>query len=165
MTRSILALLTSLFIALGAQFAYAQPERGMEMSPEQQIEELIAALDINDEQEPAFREAMLKVNAMRMENMTQMRGTRDGQGRGQGQGQRQGQDAGASHDGHDAGGDQADANAGQGGRGMEMMAQRRAQMEENTRAILAPVLSDAQLEKYTELEAERMEKMMSRMRQ
>lgn len=163
MTRSILALLTSLFIALGAQFAYAQPERSMEMSPEQQIEELIAALDINDEQEPAFREAMLKVNAMRMENMTQMRGTREGQGRGQGQGQRQGADA--SHDGHGAGGDQADANAGQRGRGMEMMAQRRAQMEENTRAILAPVLSDAQLEKYNELEAERMEKMMSRMRQ
>lgn len=160
MTRSMFALLTTIFIAFGAQFAYAQPERAMEMNPEQQIKELIAALDITAEQEPAFREAMAAVNTMRMENMGQMRGMREGQGQGQGQRQGQGQNADASHD---AGGDQANADAG-GGRNMEMMAQRRAEMEEKTLAILAPVLNDAQLGKYKELEAARMEQMMSRMR-
>mgnify|MGYP003670586454 FL=1 len=167
MTRSIFALLITMFIALGAQFAYAQPGRGMEMDPEQQLVELIAALDITAEQEPAFREAMMKVNEMRMEEMGQMRGMRggQGQGRGQGQGQGRGQDADATHDGHDAGGDQASVDAGEAaGRGMEMMAQRRAEMEAKTQAILEPVLNGAQMTKYHELEAARMEQMMSRMR-
>lgn len=165
MTRSIFALLITMFIALGAQFAYAQPGRGMEMDPEQQLIELIAALDITAEQEPAFREAMMKVNEMRMEEMGQMRGMRGGQGQGRGQGQARGQDTDAAHDGHDAGGDQANADAGEAaGRGMEMMAQRRAEMEAKTQAILEPVLSGAQMTKYNELEAARMEQMMSRMR-
>ncbi len=163
MTRSIFALLTTMFIALGAQSAYAQPGRGMEMDPEQQLIELIAALDITAEQEPAFREAMMKVNEMRMEEMGQMRGMRAGQGRGQGQAR--GQDTDAAHDGHDAGGDQVNADAGEAaGRGMEMMAQRRAEMEAKTQAILEPVLNGAQMTKYHELEAARMEQMMSRMR-
>jgi hypothetical protein len=168
MKRSIFALLTTMFIAFGAQLAYAQPGRGMGMDPEQQIKELIAQLDIATEQEAAFREAMGKVNAMRMESMGQMAGMREGQGRGQGQGadaahDGHGQDADAAHDGHGAGGGQAGANAGGGGRGMEMMAQRRAEMEAKTQAILAPVLSSAQLEKYKELEAARMAQMMPRM--
>ena len=45
-----------------------------------------------------------------------------------------------------------------------MMAQRRAEMEAKTQEILAPVLSAAQMSKYKELEAARMEQMMSRMR-
>ena len=184
MTRSIFALLATFFIALGAQFGYAQPGGEMQMNPEQQIKELISQLDVSAEQEPAFREAMAQVNAMRMENMGQMRGMREGQGRGQGQGQGQGrgqgqgqnadaahdgqahgQDADVAHDGHGAGRGQSDSNAGEAGRGMEMMAQRRAEMAEKTAAILAPVLSGAQLAKYKELDAARMEKMMSRMRQ
>ena len=176
MTRSIFALLATFFIASGAQFGYAQPGGEMQMNPEQQIKELISQLDVSAEQEPAFREAMAQVNAMRMENMGQMRGMREGQGRGQGQGQGQnadaahdgqahGQDADAAHDGHGAGRGQADSNAGEAGRGMAMMAQRRAEMAEKTEAILAPVLSGAQLAKYKELDAARMEKMMSRMRQ
>lgn len=151
MTRSIFALLTTMFIAFGAQFAYAQPGRGMD--PEQQVKELIAQLDITAEQEPAFREAMVKVNELRMAEMGQMRG---GQGRGQGQGQDRGQRQG--------GGDQANTDAEEAGRGMEMMAQRRAEMEAQTQALLEPVLSGAQLTKYNELEAARMEQMMSRTR-
>ena len=192
MTRSIFALLATFFIASGAQFGYAQPGGEMQMNPEQQIKELISQLDVSAEQEPAFREAMAQVNAMRMENMGQMRGMREGQGQGQGQGRGQGQgqgqgqgrgqgqgqnadaahdgqahgqDADAAHDGHGAGRGQADSNAGEAGRGMAMMAQRRAEMAEKTEAILAPVLSGAQLAKYKELDAARMEKMMSRMRQ
>jgi len=159
MKRSIIALMTTAFIAFGAQFAYAQPGRGMGMDPEQQIKEMISQLDITKEQEPAFREAMGKVNAMRMEGMGGMR-----EGRGPGQGQGPGPDA--SHDGHNAPGDQASsAPRGQGqGQDMEMMAKRRAEMEEKTLAILAPVLSGAQITKYKELEAARMEQMMSRMR-
>ena len=164
MSRSLIALLTTLFIVFGAQFAYAQPERGLGMNPEQQIKELISQLDINTEQEPAFREAMGKVNTMRMENMGQMRGMREGQGQDRGQGQDHEHCAGASHDGHDAGGDQAGSNAGGPGRDMEMMAARRAEMEEKTLVILAPVLSSAQLEKYKGLKAARMAQMMSRMR-
>ena len=159
MTRSIFALLTIMFIAFGVQFAYAQPGRGMEMDPEQQVKELIAQLDITAEQEPAFREAMMKINEMRM---GQMRGMRGGQGQGRGQGQGQGTDV--AHDGHDAGGDQASGDAGEEGRGMAMMAQRRAEMEAKTQALLEPVLSGAQMTKYNELEAARMEQMMSRMR-
>lgn len=162
MSRSVIALFTTLLITFGAQLTYAQPGRAEGMDPEQQIKEMIAALDIATEQEPAFREAMAQVNAMRMENMSQMRGMREGQGQGQGRGQ--GQDADASHDGHGAGGGQADSNAGDNGRGMEMMAKRRAEMEEKTLAILTPVLSSAQLAKYEELEAARMAQMMSRMR-
>jgi hypothetical protein len=175
MTRSIFALLATFFIALGAQFGYAQPGGEMQMNPEQQIKELISQLDVSAEQEPAFREAMAQVNAMRMENMGQMRGMREGQGRGQGKGQSadaahdgqgHGQDADADADAaHGAGRGQADSNAGEAGRGMAMMAQRRAEMAEKTEAILAPVLSGAQLAKYKELDAARMEKMMSRMRQ
>jgi|GEM_PF-2166589 len=51
MSRSLIALLTTLFIVFGAQFAYAQPERGLGMNPEQQIKELISQLDISTEQE------------------------------------------------------------------------------------------------------------------
>lgn len=155
MTRSIFTLLATIFISLGAQFAYAQPERGMGMDPEKQIKELITQLDITTEQEPAFREAMGKVNAMNMESMGQMRGMREGQSQSDGQSK--------AHDDHVPEDAQAGANARGSGRGMEMMAQRRAEMEEKTQAILAPVLSSAQLEKFKELEAARMEKMMSRM--
>jgi|GEM_PF-3576887 len=101
---------------------------------------------------------------MRMENMGQMRGMREGQGQDRGQGQDHEHCAGASHDGHDTGGDQAGSNAGGPGRDMEMMAARRAEMEEKTLVILAPVLSSAQLEKYKGLKAARMAQMMSRMR-
>ncbi len=168
MTRSIFALLITMFITLGAQFAYAQPGRGMD--PEQQLIELIAALEITAEQEPAFRAAMMKVNELRMAQMEQMRGMRGDQGQGQsrgqgqGQGQGRGQDADGAHDGHGAGNDQSSADAGEAGRGMEMMAQRRAEMAAKTKVILEPVLSGAQMTKYNELEAERMEQMMSRMR-
>lgn len=159
MSRSLIVLFTSLLIAFGVQFSYAQPGRGQGMDPEQQINELIAALDITAEQEPDFREAMAQVNELRMGGG---RGMREGRGRGQGEEQ----DGEAAHEGHGAGGAQAgaDAEAGANGRGMEMMAQRRAEMEAKTDEILAPVLSDAQLAKYKELEAERMEQMMSRMR-
>jgi hypothetical protein len=47
---------------------------------------------------------------------------------------------------------------------MEMMSQRRAELEEKTLAILAQVLNSAQLDKYKEVEAAQMEQMMSRMR-
>ncbi len=182
MTRSIFAILTSLIIGLGAQFAYAQPGRGMGMDPEAQIKELITQLEITSEQEPAFRAAMAQVNEMRMENMRGMRqGQGQGQGGGQGQGQRQGQGQGqqgqhgqaqgqqgqgANATGHDhaATNDQEPNTMRRGnGDGMEMMMQRRAEMEEKTQAILAPVLSAAQMEKYKEIEAARMAEMMSRM--
>lgn len=155
MTRLFLTLTTLFFITISASLAYAQPGRGMD--PEQQIKELIAQLDITGEQEPAFRAAMVELNTMRMADMGQMRGRRDGQDRGQEQ------DSTVAHAGQGAGGDQADTSADQAGRD-EMMEQRRAQMEEKTRTILAPVLSSAQLGKYIELEQARMAQMMTRMR-
>lgn len=156
MKRSLIALFTTFLFAFGTQFAYAQPGRGMGMDPEQQIKELISSLDVTAEQEPAFREAMAQVNAMRMGGMGGGdRGMRNGQGPGRD----------APHDEHSAAASDkvvpmpADAD-----RNMEMMAKRRAEMEEKTLALLAPVLSSAQLEKYKELEDARMAQMMSRMR-
>lgn len=155
MTRSLIAIFTMLLIAFGAQWAYAQPGRGMGMDPEQQIKELIAQLDVTSEQEPAFRAAMQKVNEMRMEGMSGMRGMR----------QEQGQGGAPAHPEHNAApGDQANAMPEDSARGMEMMMKRRAEMEAKTQEILASVLSSAQQEKFKELEAARMQEMMSRMR-
>lgn len=156
MSRSLIALSATLLIAFGAQFAYAQPGRGMGMDPEQQIKELISSLDVTAEQEPAFREAMAQLNEMRMAGMG---------GGNRGMRNAQDPDRDASHDEHNAAASGNDAPMpADAGRNMEMMAQRRAEMEEKALALLAPVLSSAQLEKYKELEAARMAQMMSRMR-
>lgn len=139
MSRPIIALFATLLIAVGAQSAYAQPGRGMD--PEQQIKELIAQLDVTQEQEPAFRAAMVEVNELRMGGMG-----RGGRNSGRGQGRDAPND---SADG--ATSDDTASNSPEERR--EMMEQRRAQIQEQTKVLLAPVLSSAQLEKFNELEA------------
>lgn len=163
---------------------------GMGMNSEAQIKELIAQLGVTSEQEPAFREAMAQISEMRMSAMQQMRGA-GGQGGGQGGMMRQNAQNGAQggdHTGHgnnnaDASGDHAGHGAqngggnmraqgqgqgrgqgqgqGQGG-GMENMMARRAEMQKQSEEILAKVLTADQVARYSTLQNERMEEMMSR---
>ncbi len=140
MKTALLALITSLVLALSASVLQAQPGSGqgggpgqgggggMRMNPEARVQQLITALEITSEQEPAFRAAMAKVTEMQMAAMGAMR-----QGGGQGQGGAQGQ-------------------------GM----QRRAEMQRQTEEILATVLTDAQMTKFREAEEARMAQMRER---
>lgn len=141
MKTALLALITSLVLALSASALQAQPGSGqgggpgqggggMRMNPEARVQQLITALEITSEQEPAFRAAMAKVTEMQMAAMGAMR-----QGGGQGQGQGGGQ-----------------------GQGM----QRRAEMQRQTEEILATVLTDAQMTKFREAEEARMVQMRER---
>jgi Spy/CpxP family protein refolding chaperone len=91
MKTALLALMTSLVLALSASALQAQPGSGqgggpglgggggMRMNPEARVQQLLTALEITPEQEPAFREAMAKVNELQMAAMAAMR-----QGGGQG---------------------------------------------------------------------------------
>ncbi len=175
MKIATIAVMGTLMLALGSHHALAQPGsgngggRGMGgMNPEQQVKELITQLDVTPEQEPAFREAMAKVNELRMGAMREMRGG-PGQGApGQGAMRQNGQGGQDDHAGHaDQAGNGGAMRQGQGqgqgqGRGMEMMAQRRAEMQKQTEEILSGVLSTAQMAKFRELEETRMQEMMSR---
>lgn len=139
MSRPIIALFATLVIAVGAQSAYAQPGRGMD--PEQQIKELISQLDVTQEQEPAFRAAMVQVNELRMGGMGRGGRNRD---------MREGRDA--PRDAADTATSDDTASSSPEQR-RQMMEQRRAENHEKTQALLTPVLSSAQLEKFNELEA------------
>jgi hypothetical protein len=164
MKTALFALLTSLALALGASALQAQPGSGqgggpglgggggMRMNPEARIQELIGTLEVTPAQEPAFREAMAKVIELQRSAMGGMRqGGGGGQGGGQGQGAGQGQGPGA---GQGQGGGQ-----GQGtGQGM----QRRAEMQQQVEALLAGVLSEAQLAKFRADEEARMSRMRER---
>jgi len=150
MKTTLLALITSLVLAISATALQAQPGSGqgggpgqgggggMRMNPEARVQQLIATLEITSEQEPAFREAMAKVNEMQMAAMAGMR-----QGGGQGQGQGAGQGQG-------------------GGQGQGQGMQRRAEMQRQAEEILATVLTDAQLTKFREAEEARMSQMRER---
>lgn len=144
MKTALFALITSLALALGASALQAQPGSGqgggpglgggggMRMNPEARIQELIGTLEVTPEQEPAFREAMAKVIERQRGAMGGMR---------QGGGQSGGQGAGQG-----------------GGPGM----QRRAEMQQQTEALLAGVLTEAQLAKFREAEEARMARMRER---
>lgn len=146
MKTALLALITSLVLAVSAAALQAQPGSGqgggpglgggggMRMNPEARVQQLIATLEITPEQEPAFRDAMAKVNELQRAAMGEMR-----QGGGQGAGQGSGQGAGQ-------------------GQGM----QRRAQMQRQTEELLATVLTDAQMAKFREAEQARMSQMRER---
>ena len=146
MKTALLALMTSLVLALSASALQAQPGSGqgggpglgggggMRMNPEARVQQLLTALEITPEQEPAFREAMAKVNELQMAAMAAMR-----QGGGQGQGAGQGQG---------------------GGQGQGM--QRRAEMQRQTEELLATVLTDAQMTKFRDAEEARMSQMRER---
>ncbi len=158
MKTTLLALLASLALALGASALQAQPGSGqgggpgqgggggMRMNPEARIQELIGTLEVTPAQEPAFREAMAKVIELQRSAMAGMRqGGGGGQGGGQGQGAGQGQGGGQG--------------AGQGG-GQGM--QRRAEMQQQAEALLAGVLTEAQLAKFRAAEEARMSRMRER---
>jgi hypothetical protein len=150
MKTALLALLTSFVLALSASVLQAQPGSGqgggpglgggggMRMNPEARVQQLLTALEITPEQEPAFREAMAKVNELQMAAMAAMR-----QGGGQGQGAAPGQGGGQG-----------------GGQGQGM--QRRAEMQRQTEELLATVLTDAQMTKFREAEEARMAQMRER---
>ncbi len=154
MKTALLALITALVLALSASSLQAQPGSGqgggpgqgggggMRMNPEARVQQLLTALEITPEQEPAFREAMAKVNELQMAAMAAMR-QGGGQGGGQGQGAAPGQGGGQG-----------------GGQGQGM--QRRAEMQRQTEEILATVLTDAQMTKFREAEEARMAQMRER---
>ncbi len=161
MRITLLALFTSLCLALAGTALQAQPGSGqgggpglgggggMRMNPEARVQQLIEQLAITPEQEPAFRAAMAQINEQQMAAMQGMRqgGGQGGQGGGQGQGQ------GAQGDPGQGGGQG-------GGQGQGM--QRRAQMQEQAETLLAPVLTAEQMARFRELEAERMNRMQQR---
>jgi hypothetical protein len=144
MKTALLALITSLVLALSASVLQAQPGSGqgggpgagggggMRMNPEARVQQLIATLEVTPEQEPAFREAMARVNELQMAAMEGMR-----QGGGQGQG-------------------------GGPGAGLWQGMQRRAQMQRQMKELLAPVLTEAQMTKFREAEEARMSQMRER---
>ncbi len=88
MKTRFLILLTTLLLTLSVQ---AQPGSGqgggMRMNPEARVTELIAALEITPQQEPAFRAAMATIAQQQMAAMQAMRQAGGGTGGGQGQGQ------------------------------------------------------------------------------
>jgi len=152
MKTALLALLTSVVLVLSASVLQAQPGSGqgggpglgggggMRMNPEARVQQLIATLEITPAQEPAFREAMARVNELQMAAMAGMR-----QGGGQGGGQGQG---GAPGQG--------------GGQGQGQGMQRRAEMQRQTEELLAAVLTEAQMTKFRETEEARMAQMRER---
>ncbi len=158
MRITLLALLTSLCLALAGTALLAQPGSGagggpglgggggMRMNPEARVQQLIQALAITSEQEPAFRAAMAQINE---QQMAAMQGMRQGGGQGGGQSGGQGQGQGAR------------GGPGQGG-GQGQGMQRRAQMQEQAEALLSPVLTVKQMARFRELEAERMNRMQQR---
>lgn len=181
MKKTLTILLNTFFLVLLAQAGIAQSAGGgggRAMNQQAQVEQLISQLGITAEQEPAFREAMVKVNELRMGAMQQARG-----GSGQGEMRRNGQAAaGQGADEHAGHGTAAptDAHAGHGaapqgdgaamrqrqaqgqGRNMDAMMERRAQMQKQSTDLLSPVLNEEQLAKYAALEEARMAKMMER---
>lgn len=191
MKTTLGVLLTSFILVLGINTLQAQPGSGQGggqgqgggmgqgMNPEVRIQELIVELEITAQQESAFRAAMGQINELRMANMREMnRGNgggmrQGGQGQGQGRGgqaqgdQAQGDQAQGDqgHQGHQGQGDQGQqghqGQRGQGqgqGQGME----RRAEMQRQMEALLAPVLTQAQMSKYREVEEARMMQMRER---
>lgn len=80
MKSKLIPLLTTLVLTLGSQTLLAQPGSGgggggggMGMgNPEARVTELIATLEITSQQEPAFREAMGKINELQMSAMREM---------------------------------------------------------------------------------------------
>jgi hypothetical protein len=114
----------------------------MRMNPEARLQQLIQALAITSQQEPAFRAAMAQINE---QQMAAMQGMRQGGGQSGGQGQGQG----------------AQGGPGQGG-GQGQGMQRRAQMQAQAEALLTPVLTAEQMARFRELETERMNRMQQR---
>ena len=123
MRSLLLVLLTTLSMAFASSAVFAQHGGGdgngngnggggggMGMNPEARIVELIAQLEVTDEQEAGFREAMKQIQESRMANMRQ--------GGGQGGGR---------------GGD----GAGGGGQRMERQAEMQKQAEEILGAVLS----------------------------
>lgn len=169
MKKTLTILLNTFFLVLLAQAGIAQSAGGgggRAMNQQAQVEQLISQLGITAEQEPAFREAMVKVNELRMGAMQQARG-----GSGQGEMRRNGQAAAGQgadeHAGHGAApqGDGAAMRQRQAqgqGRNMDAMMERRAQMQKQSTDLLSPVLNEEQLAKYAALEEARMAKMMER---
>lgn len=138
MMRSAKTLATALLLAMISSTPALAQNAGMQ-NPEARIKELIEVLDISAEQEPAFREAMARVNAQQRESMRTMRqGQRQEQS--QGQGQRQGQ-------------------------GREMMRARMAELQKITEEALTPVLSTEQMAKFREHQAAQTQRQMRQMRQ
>ncbi len=141
--KTVIAIfVTALLFVIGPQSALAQGGGGgMRMDPETRIKELISALEVTSEQEPAFREVMARINEQQRTAMRDMRVGRDGQ-------------AGTPPDGS------ARQGSGNGPRaGMERRGEMQKQMEEQ----LATVLTAEQITKYRELEAARMAQMRERM--
>jgi len=130
----MLVLFTVSSIAFASSVAFAQPGGGRGgMDPEKQITQLIAQLDVTAEQEQGFREVMQQIGEIRM--------------------------AGMRRGGGHQGGDQAQERVRPT---QEEMMERQAQIQAEEENILATVLDAAQIEKYREIQQERMAKMMSR---
>ncbi|OGT69878.1 MAG: hypothetical protein A3H44_14355 [Gammaproteobacteria bacterium RIFCSPLOWO2_02_FULL_57_10] len=164
MKSRFLILLSTLLLTLSV---HAQPGSGpgggmRMMNPEARVAELIAALEITPQQEPAFREAMTAIAQQQRAAMQSMRQGAGGGGQGGGAPAAPAADAAHDHSGDAA---SAGAQAGGGGQGGGQGMAMRADMQAQTEAALAPILTQAQMAKFREIEAARMAEMRERMMQ
>ncbi|MDT8427861.1 MAG: hypothetical protein RQ757_03755 [Pseudomonadales bacterium] len=141
MMRSAKTLATALLLAMISGTPALAQNTGMQ-NPEARIKQLIEVLEISAEQEPAFREAMAKVNAQQREAMQAMRQQAQEQRQNQTQDQNQRQ-----------------------GQGREMMMARQAELQKATEEALTPVLSTAQMAKFREYQSSQAQQQRRPMRE